>query len=101
VARERSAALKPLLESASFDANAVGKRASECGIHRPSAPLAEQYLKQHTCLAAAAAAGTMRRRTPLITGCRKRHRNRFAEPVSHGSAPVARSRRARRAAPMP
>jgi putative transposase len=49
VARKRFAALKPLIESGKFNADAVGKRASECGIHRSTLyRWLQQYLKQHT-----------------------------------------------------
>lgn len=49
VARERFAALKPLIETGKFDADAVGKRASECGVHRSTLyRWLQQYLKQHT-----------------------------------------------------
>jgi putative transposase len=49
LARERFAALKPLIESGRFDADAVGKRASECGLHRATLyRWLQQYLKQHT-----------------------------------------------------
>lgn len=49
VARERFAALKPLLETGKFDSDAVAKRASECGLHRSTLyRWLRQYLKQHT-----------------------------------------------------